>query len=205
MIVFRNPQARIPEWTCRPGEKWLLVAPTGWGKSVWLRQVALLRDASASQVTWRNQPVTPTSVGAYRSAWQYLPQTGFRSADTIAANLRAVLNLQAHGARGVERFLVDFEAGLAQLGLSRIAIEHRSLRDLSGGELQATSLLRAVLLGAEGLFLDEPTSAMDGELTARTENWIAEHYSGAWVWVTHDERQAQRLRLSGARDITWPL
>jgi len=200
-LSFHNSRARIPEWSCGAGERWLLSAPTGWGKTVWLHQLALLRDAGHSRVLWNGQIVTPHLVARYRRHWMYLPQTGFRAPETIRHHLDSVLSL--HVNCGIDRaaFHAAFRSALAELGLERLEPERRLLADLSGGELQAASLVRAVLLGPEGLFLDEPTSAMDAELAQRVERWIGERYPGAWIWVSHDPMQTQRLREIGAKPV----
>lgn len=201
MIEFRNAKARIPEWRCEKGERWLLSAPTGWGKTVWLKQVALLRDAGSSEVHWRGTRVTPETLALYRSQWMYVPQTGFRSTETVAQHLASVLALRTHTALAAPKFLADFRAALATMGLGHVDPERRTLQDVSGGELQAVSLVRSVLLAPEGLFLDEPTSAMDAALAQRVEAWIRDHHLGAWVWITHDAGQAQRLLQTGSRSL----
>ncbi|MCA9022795.1 MAG: ATP-binding cassette domain-containing protein, partial [Planctomycetaceae bacterium] len=69
---------------------------------------------------------------------------------------------------------------------------------LSGGEGQIVALLRALILTPEVLLLDEPTSGLDPETTQQFESiilqWIkTSEPAPAFVWITHDRSQAQRL------------
>jgi ABC-type iron transport system FetAB ATPase subunit len=196
LLHFRNPSARIPEWSCEAGEKWILRAPTGWGKSQWLRQLALLKDADASELQWRGKPVTRAQAPLYRRHWLYVSQTPFRSPATVEEHLREVFSLTQ-----VQDGMETFRRAMEELGLEKIDLQRRLLAELSGGELQALALIRSVSLRPEGLFLDEPTSAMDLTLRLKTETWLLAHYPGAWLWVSHDEGQVERLGKAGARMV----
>ncbi len=201
-LRFFNPHARIPAWTCLPGERWVLVAPTGWGKSQWLRQLTLLRDASESRVEWNGRVVEARDAAQYRKQWIFLAQTSYRSSDTVVAHLKEVAGLR--GLSDVDAFVSHVRQALGDLGLGALDEKKRSLHELSGGELQVVSLLRTVLLSPEGIFLDEPTSAMDGALRLRTEAWLLQHFSGPFLWVSHDEEQVGRLLSTGAQLVHLP-
>lgn len=86
---------------------------------------------------------------------------------------------------------------LEGLGLGETFLE-KSARDLSGGEGQIVSLLRAIQLGPSILLLDEPTASLDAASVAAVESlvtrWQAEAPGGrATVWVSHDAEQARRV------------
>lgn len=202
-LRFHNPRARLIDWSCAEGEKCLLSAPTGWGKSRWLRQLALLSDTASTRLEWRGKSVEASDVSRYRRQWIYMPQASYRSCDTVEAHLREVLALTGHASADV--FLESFRAALKEMGVNQLDVKRRTLQEVSGGELQVISLVRTVLLNPEGIFLDEPTAAMDGALRQRAESWMLGRFKGAFIWVSHDEDQVRRLCAAGARSLVLSL
>jgi ABC-type iron transport system FetAB ATPase subunit len=202
ILEFSNPSSRISHWSCEPKERWLLTAPTGWGKSVWLKQLALLRDAESSEILWQGKRVLPADATLYRSRWISVSQNIFRSHETVSDHIDQVLKLKNHVARAHGEWEGWLRNAFFSIGLGGIDLKARTLHELSGGESQALALIRAVLLEPEGLFLDEPTSAMDRDLCLRIENWLSENFQGAWIWVTHDTTQADRLQTTGCKRVS---
>jgi putative ABC transport system ATP-binding protein len=71
-------------------------------------------------------------------------------------------------------------------------------RDLSGGEMQITALLRAIQLEPQILMLDEPTSALDQATTEAVERCVNQWQREAdkdrsLVVVSHDTEQVRRM------------
>ena len=83
-------------------------------------------------------------------------------------------------------------------------LEHHAFspaRVLSGGEQQRLCLARALSLGPDVVFLDEPTASLDPASTASIERLLDEmqHRGTKLIMVTHDVGQARRL----AREIVF--
>lgn len=201
LFKFTNPQALIPHWQCNSAEKFILSAPTGWGKTQWLRQLALLRDGDVSQIEWKGQKVEPQTVSQFRSEWMYLSQQPYRSDQTVEDHLTIVLKYHAHRSKDFNKIWPEFSETLKSLGLQKVDLKKRKLKELSGGEIQIVNLVFAVLLSPLGLLLDEPTSALDRDLCLRAENWFFEKYTGALIWVSHDPTQVLRLQERGLKQI----
>jgi len=80
--------------------------------------------------------------------------------------------------------------------LERINLEYDLLlklpHELSGGQLQRASILRAMLMKPDLLLLDEPTSALDNVIQLEVMSMLMEHLdSMAMLLITHDMELAQ--------------
>jgi putative ABC transport system ATP-binding protein len=178
-----------------PGECIGFVGPTGAGKTLLLRAIALLDPIDTGIVLWQGRAVGPTQVTAYRSRVMYLHQRPSLMSGTVEANLRLSLTLRIH-----ERKQFDLENTVQRLGdLGRDGrFLSRDQKDLSGGERQLVALLRVLNLDPAVLLLDEPTASMDAKSALVVERWIATWMSDlpaqrAVVWVSHDDEQVGRM------------
>lgn len=174
----------------------VITGPSGSGKSVLLRTLALLEAPSAGEVLWRGQPIPKAEVPRYRSRVSYLAQRPAVLEGTVEDNLRYPYSLKAF--KGLE---FDQARVLALLALAgkNAGFLGKPAAELSGGEAQIMALIRMLQLDPQVLLLDEPTAALDPASVTEVENlvqaWFANESGGlrAYVWVTHDPEQAQRM------------
>jgi putative ABC transport system ATP-binding protein len=196
----RNPKGegwliREVSFVVRPGDRVAVLGPSGAGKTVLLRALAMLDPLDAGEVRWRGHAVRGGAVPSYRKQVIYVHQRPALLDGSVEDNLKHPFTLSAHRDR-------RFESGrvLGHLAcLNRDAtFLGKSSRDLSGGEAQIVALLRAVQLDPVVLLLDEPTASLD-QATARAiegllDHWLAAgHGERALVWVSHDRDQARRV------------
>ncbi len=75
-------------------------------------------------------------------------------------------------------------------------IEDRDIREVSGGQLQRSSICRAMINNPEILFLDEPTGALNSEATDQVLAILKDlNGDGMTIMtVTHDPRVAAKAR-----------
>ena len=177
------------------GERIALSGPSGAGKTVLLRALALLDPLDGGEVRLDGQPVEPAGVPAYRCRVGYLHQTPALAAGTVEANLRLPFSLAAHRHREFDRALAIELLG--QLGKDEGFLRRRR-GELSGGEAQIAALVRLLQLAPEILLLDEPTAALDpesAELARRLlREWQQVDAGGrSYLWVTHDAALAGRV------------
>ncbi len=179
----------------RPGDQLSVVGPTGSGKTLLLRALALLDPLDEGTVVWRGRAVRGEAVPRYRQNVVYLHQRPALFEGSVEENLRLPLSLAIHRGASFDRGRVLMR--LEALGLGETFLE-KSARDLSGGEGQIVSLLRAIQLGPSILLLDEPTASLDAGSVAAVETlvacWQAEAPGErATIWVSHDAEQARRV------------
>lgn len=172
-----------------------MVGPTGSGKSLILRALALLDRVDEGEVFWSGQPIADTQVPEFRSRVIYLQQRSPVVEGTVEENLRIPCSLRV---RKHLAFPDDQAVDLLEtLGKDRDFLNSQTA-NLSGGERQIVALLRALLVAPTVLLLDEPSAALDPSATAALEKLVESWYLGApteraYLWVSHDPTQAQRI------------
>ncbi|MEX0276402.1 MAG: ATP-binding cassette domain-containing protein [Ruegeria sp.] len=164
----------------------LLLGPNGAGKSLLLRCLHGLITPDRGRVLQGGELLNQT----HRARQAMVFQRPVLLRRSVAANLDFVLKR-----KGLPRATRKHQIAelLAEGGLSDKA--RQSARSLSGGEAQRLSILRALALSPDTLFLDEPTSALDPTATQTIEKMILRASSRGVriVMVTHDIGQARRL------------
>ncbi|MEC5406744.1 ATP-binding cassette domain-containing protein [Paraburkholderia sp. MPAMCS5] len=183
------------------GDRVAITGPSGSGKSVFLRSLALLDPLDAGRIVWRGAPLERAAIPRYRRNVAYIRQRPALLDGTVEDNLRYPFELHAY--RDV-RFDRAHAAGLAaRAGRGGDFLDKRA-SELSGGEAQITALIRVLQLSPHVLLLDEPTASLDPEssraIEALVHAWFdAEPRAHASIWVSHDPAQAARM---SARHLT---
>ncbi|MDY0165168.1 MAG: ATP-binding cassette domain-containing protein [Thermoguttaceae bacterium] len=185
-----------------------LAGPTGAGKTLLLRALALLDPVDGGELFWRGRPVGGGSVPAFRSRAIYLHQRPALMGDSVEATLQWPFRLKVYsGVQYDEQRIVAWLEGLGRTG----DLLRRPTAELSGGERQIVAMLRAIQFDPEVLLLDEPTAALDPSAAESVERLVTEWFEAAvreraYCWVSHDPQQAARmadrtLRLAAGRIV----
>ena len=205
LLEARNIRRRHPDrrsWlledislTIRQGERIALTGPSGSGKTLLLRALVLLDPVDSGEIRWHGRGVRGEMMPAFRGQAIYMHQRPAFNQTTVEAALRLPFELSSHRGKRFDRgLLLEYLRRLGRDG----SFLSKSVRDLSGGERQLASLLRAIQLDPAVLLLDEPTAALDkptaGAVEELISRWIDEDpQNRTFIWVGHDEAQARRI------------
>lgn len=164
----------------------IVMGPNGSGKTTFLRLMHGLETPRAGSVDWN------VDARDARKHQAFVFQTPIIMRRTVLENIVYPLLTGGHDkSRAREQALA---------WISKINLVHdRNALVLSGGERQKLAIARALIVRPEVLFLDEPTTNLDGRSTREIEALLLEAYHTGTriVMTTHNIGQAQRL----ARDV----
>jgi putative ABC transport system ATP-binding protein len=179
----------------RAGERTVISGPSGAGKTLLLRAMAMLDPVDAGTVLWPDRPVPREAVPRFRASVVYCHQRPAMLASTVEESLRRPYDLKIH--RGISFDRPWIVERLGRLGRPNFFLD-QPVANLSGGEMQMVALLRALQLAPQILLLDEPTAALDPKSSAEVEKLVVDWVETspgmrALVWVSHDVDQGDRV------------
>lgn len=185
----------VTEFALAQNTRIAITGPSGSGKSVFLRALALLDSQATGEIAWQGMPVRAEMIPHYRTCVCYVPQKAAFVDGTVEDNLRLPFTLKSLQGRSYDVQAVH--RLLEQAGKAPAFLE-KNTADLSGGEAQIAALVRALQLAPQVMLFDEPTAALDPHSAAAVEGlvqaWFVEGAGErAYVWVSHDYQQAERM------------
>ncbi|TWB23741.1 putative ATP-binding cassette transporter [Nitrospirillum amazonense] len=188
---YHNASLTIGDWTILPGQRWVVVGPSGVGKSSTMRAIAGLWPDGAGVVRVPSQGLTMfvpqrlyLPIGTLKNAICF-PASPEQYDDGQVTSLLSIAGLEKHAKR---------------------LHESRPWADqLSPGEQQRLALVRILLYRPDRLVLDEATSALDTANALHFYTTLLERLpSVTLISVVHDERlkpfhtHCLRLAVDGA-------
>jgi len=162
------------------GQRYLLMAPSGAGKTMILRILAGLSRADSGTVTGM-----PARIGMV-----------FQE-DRLCEDYDAIYNILLGMSRQSVAESQNDIVKMVEREAAQILPEdclHKPVKELSGGMRRRVALLRAVLSSSDILLLDEPFSGLDKENRVRSADYLLAHLNGRTLLVTtHREEDAKLL------------
>ncbi len=197
MIRLENVACRLGNFHLRDihlhlqeGDYWILLGPTGSGKSVLLSVIAGLIQPDRGKIYKKDSDIT--ALAPEKRGFSMMVQDFALFPNmTVFENIAFPLRVRHISSRETRR---SVEAIASQMGISSLLT--RGLKGLSGGEKQRVALARALIVKPDLLLLDEPLSALD-QMTKRELmeelRRIHRSYGMPVLHVTHDFEEGMRL------------
>lgn len=195
--------------TIHRGESVAIMGASGSGKTTLLHVLAGIITPDTGTVSFQASSGGPVELaGLGESARSRLRRERFGfvfQQGLLIPELTAVENVAlASMINGVKRAdaVAHAASWLAALGLA--GMEDRRIGELSGGQAQRVAIARAQATGADLVFADEPTGALDSQTSQEVMNallWSTTGQGRTLLVVTHDPEVAARCsRIVSVRD-----
>lgn len=145
------------DFTVQPGEIFVIMGPSGSGKSVLLKHLIGLEPPDAGEILINGEPIqSPDTANKYRMALVF--QSGaLLSSLTVGENVG--LYLSEHRLKPPEEITRIVAEVLADVGLK--GTEDKMPNELSGGMKKRAAIARALVIEPQLILYDEPTSELD--------------------------------------------
>ena len=147
-------------FTVNEGDYLCIIGENGSGKSSLMRTILNLQNPINGQILYDHQ-IQQNGIG-------YLPQQTSRQKD-FPASVREIVLSGCDRRSGFHPFYHASDKKKAVTAMQQLKITHlahRCYRELSGGQQQRVLLARALCATKKILFLDEPVSGLDPDVTA---------------------------------------
>lgn len=180
------------------GEYFVLLGPTGSGKTVLLETIAGLQSASSGEVWINGRNVTSLNLEKRRIGFAYQDYALYRH---LSVRDNISFGLMWRNKRWKEREQA-VDRAVELLGIEHL-LKKRAIF-LSGGESQRISLARAIAIKPDLLLLDEPLSAVDAGTKEDYERGLKEMHRRLklpTIHVTHDF--AEGMALGDRMAVMW--
>ncbi len=180
--VYRNFSISLNE-----GEFISIFGPNGCGKSTFINLISGMVPMDGGTVLYDGKTITQTRLSYVFQNYRDALFPWMRAISNIQYPLKILGMDKRARTQRVEKLLEEFDI---QIDLNRYPYE------LSGGQQQTISILRALITDPEVLVLDEPFSALDYEMTLfmreRLQSVFLKRRS-TMILVSHDLEEAVQL------------
>jgi osmoprotectant transport system ATP-binding protein len=167
-----------------------LIGPSGCGKSSLLRLIVGLIQSESGKIEIDEIPLTDLNLQSFRKRIGYVIQEGGLFPHLTARQNISLMAIYVGWSNDEIQNRIDSLSHLTKFptdGLNRFPAE------LSGGQKQRVSLMRALMLDAEFLLLDEPLGALDPLIRYDLQKDLKEIFgelNKTVLMVTHDLNEA---------------
>lgn len=169
------------------GKSISIFGPNGCGKSTMISMIAGLLPMDAGQVLFDGQTIHDTRISYVFQNYRDALLPWLSAIDNIHYPLK-LMGLPRHQRnQRIEKLLADFDVKIDLKAYPYM---------LSGGQQQTISILRALVTNPEVLFLDEPFSALDYEMTLFMRQQLQSMFMKTKMTallVSHDLEEAVQL------------
>ncbi len=160
------------------GEYFVILGPSGAGKTLLLEMMAGLESPDSGKITGLDQ----SGIGLIYQDYMLFPHMN------VFQNIAYGLTIQKEKKQVIK---TKVETVSEQLGIANLL--SRDIKTLSGGEKQRTAIARAMVMQPDVYLLDEPTAALDLSIKTQIQRLILGLHkkdNPTVVHVTHDFEEA---------------
>jgi osmoprotectant transport system ATP-binding protein len=176
--------------TIAPGDTTALIGPSGCGKSTLFGLLTGLMKPDAGVVYFGDADISRGSMRELRQRIGYVIQDGGLFPHLTGHGNVSLMAAHLGWSRGKIALRVDELLGLTRLSPEVLA---RYPAEMSGGQRQRVALVRALMLDADVLLLDEPLAALDPIVRAELQQELAKIFRRlrkTVALITHDLAEA---------------
>jgi NitT/TauT family transport system ATP-binding protein len=180
--IYDNFDFDIPR-----GKLMSVFGPNGCGKSTLINMIAGLFPVDAGEILFDGQPLSQIKFGYVFQNYREAMFPWLRAFDNVAYPLKVMGVPKAERTARVEKIVANLNV---KIDLNLYPYQ------MSGGQQQLVSIMRALIVEPEILFLDEPFSALDYEMTLFMREQLQRVFvetSTTTVLVSHDLEEAVYL------------
>ena len=174
------------------GEFFVLLGPTGAGKTTTLRMIAGLEKPTVGHIHINDADATSWGP-AERDVALVLQQYSLYPRLTVRDNLAFPLRSRI---RKMSEADIDKRIDYASKTLRITHLLERKTDRLSGGEMQRVSIGRAIVREPQVFLMDEPLSALDAKLREALRSELKDlqmRLGATFIFVTHDQVEAMTM------------
>lgn len=178
-------------FTVKPGEKILLMAPSGWGKTTLLQIISGQIHPDTGEIYYGEKNITGNWEKAHK-LFEYINQKPFIFDDTLKFNI--VLGREV-SSKELEK-AVEF-AGLTELVQEKgwdYEVGEKGI-NLSGGQIQRIEIARALLAKRPVILADEATSSLDQNLSRKIRNVLLQETDSSLIEVAHKISEEEKSKF----------
>lgn len=181
-VIYDNFDLTLPE-----GEFITIFGPNGCGKSTLINMISGLLPFDGGRVLYDGKTIRQTRISYVFQNYREALFPWLKSIDNIRYPLKIAGLSRRQQDKKIDELLATFEV---KIDLNAYPYQ------LSGGQQQTVSILRALITEPEVLFLDEPFSALDYEMTLFMREQLQKIFMKtrtSMLLVSHDLEEAVQL------------
>lgn len=179
---------RHVDCTINHDEKVIITGPSGSGKSTLLKALLRFEEFNEGTLIWNGAEITTTNITSYRHTCAYIGQKAPDFTGTVTEFLHLPFEYRVN--RAARPLPEIMQKWLNQFDFTPDVCA-KQFDMLSGGEKQRMCIIQALLLNRSTLMLDEITSSLDAENSARVIEAILQIPHCRVISVTHDHQWLQ--------------
>ncbi len=204
-LVLKIPDKEniVLSFTIFQGERVVLMGPSGCGKTTMLKALAGLFPLSGKALVINKKNVIDSAPAQRNLSFVFQGGALFPHL-SVFENLDIVLKYsKKYSKLNKQERIAKIKQCLLEAGFDPITFSKKLASGLSGGERQRVAIIRALIVDAPLVLMDEPFNALDEKTKNEIMQWTKnrlEATNTTLLFVTHNSSEAEMM---ATKKITW--